>query len=199
MFRAVSRIATRPGLVSFPLHQLHVQATPAQPVATSLASSPLMTRWSSTNNSNDDKYFQRTSFVHPLSQVVLEYLQARKSGWLLQQGIDNSLSINPDGSFQLLYPSHDPNINQARIFTSYDRIEAKHFLVVQKGYLNERYMLQDNKASPWHANKKSVYDRIHTSVDELINAVERCDTLTRDGRVMNHQQQQHQHHERRRR
>eukprot|EP00526_Cylindrotheca_closterium_P022502 CAMPEP_0113650450 /NCGR_PEP_ID=MMETSP0017_2-20120614/26850_1 /TAXON_ID=2856 /ORGANISM="Cylindrotheca closterium" /LENGTH=186 /DNA_ID=CAMNT_0000562973 /DNA_START=347 /DNA_END=907 /DNA_ORIENTATION=+ /assembly_acc=CAM_ASM_000147 len=177
MFRAVSRFATRPVGLVFPLQQL--QQSQQQPLAS------LTARWSSTRTSNnktnnDDKVFHRTSFVHPLSQVVLEYLQSRKSGWLLQQGLDHSLTINADGSFQLKYPTLDPNINQASIFTQYDRIEAKHYLVVKKGYLNERYMLQDNKASPWHANKKSVYDRIHVSVDEMIHAVERLDGLERE-------------------
>jgi len=170
--RAVSRFATRPSLL-YPVSQLQQQA----PVVTSLASPLLAARWSSTST-NDDKCFQRTSFVHPLSQIVLEYLQSRKSGWLVQQQLDKSLTINGDGSFEIKYPSIGSKLG--RIFTCYDRKEAKHFLVVQKGYLNERYMLQDNKASPWHANKKSVYDRIHVSVDEMIHAVDRLDNLQRE-------------------
>ncbi|CAJ1945569.1 unnamed protein product [Cylindrotheca closterium] len=177
MLRVVSRFAGRPQ-VTAPFASLTSTATAT--AATPFTPFTTTRLLSSTSKSNDDKYFQRTSFVHPLSQVVLEYLQAKKGGWLLQQGLDRHLTINPDGSFQLQYANEDPNVNQARIFTTYDRMEAKHYLVVQKGYLNERYLLQDNKASPWHANKKSVYDRIHVSVDELIHAVERVDGLQRE-------------------
>ena len=171
MFRAVSHIATRSSLL---------QRQAIAPLSSIASSTPSAFSFSTSNTSDNDKYFHRTSFVHPLSQIVLEYLQSSKSSWLLQQGLDHSLTIKPDGSFEIKYPllNHvNPPNPPARIFTYYDPQEAKHYLMVQKGYLNERYMLQDNKASPWHANKKSVYERIHVCVDHLIGAVDRMDGL----------------------
>lgn len=51
------------------------------------------------SSSNDDEF--RSVYVHPLSQVVLEYLQETHHQWVVAKGLDQSLTIHRDGSFEL--------------------------------------------------------------------------------------------------
>jgi len=43
----------------------------------------------------------RNVYVHPLSQIVLEYLQNSHHEWVVAKGLDRSLTLHRDGSFEL--------------------------------------------------------------------------------------------------
>jgi hypothetical protein len=146
-----------------------------------------------TTSPNDG--LKRTVYVHPLSQIILEYLQDCRHEWIVEQGLQ-SLTLHRDGSFELKYrPGNrntSPSNEQAqqnedhdsttattvvdRIWTSYDEEEKKHWLTVQKSSLHQRFLLQDNLLPAWHGNRnKSLPERIHLSVDNMIRAVDRLD------------------------
>jgi len=150
---------------------------------------------------------KRTVYVHPLSQIILEYLQDCRHDWIVEQGLE-ALTVHRDGSFELTFTSHNNNNNSGKddsgdpsavdsdniakttlpdkIWTSYDDEEKKHWLTVQKNSLHQRFLLQDNLLPAWHGNRKSLPERIHLSVDAMIRAIDRLEI----------QQQQLQHHER---
>lgn len=57
-----------------------------------------------TFNNNDERSSEpefRNVYVHPLSQIVLEYLQDTHHDWVLSKGLDRSLTLHRDGSFEL--------------------------------------------------------------------------------------------------
>mmetsp|Transcript_2866 Transcript_2866/g.7866 ORF Transcript_2866/g.7866 Transcript_2866/m.7866 type:complete len:354 (+) Transcript_2866:193-1254(+) len=66
------------------------------------------------NSNNDDGGSSATGFrsvyVHPLSQIVLEYLQDSHHGWIVANGLDQSLILHRDGSFEL---KHKPQPHAA--------------------------------------------------------------------------------------
>lgn len=47
----------------------------------------------------------RSVYVHPLSQIVLEYLQDTHHEWVVAKGLDQSLTLQRDGSFELKHVS----------------------------------------------------------------------------------------------
>lgn len=52
----------------------------------------------------------KTSYVHPLSQIVLEHLQNSDS-WLKEMGLDMSvLELRKDGTFNLVFPRDEGRI-----------------------------------------------------------------------------------------
>jgi hypothetical protein len=144
-----------------------------------------------TSKTEEPQHFERTVYVHPLSQIILEYFQERRHDWIVERGLDRALTVHRDGSFELkLDTNHDSdtstdtgtgtaNDNTAddqlhRIWTSYDEKETKHWLTVQKGpSLHGRFLLQDNLAAAWHDSRKSLPDRIHAAVDEMISVIDK--------------------------
>lgn len=52
-----------------------------------------------TNDDTDQEF--RSVYVHPLSQIVLEYLQDSHHEWIVANGLDQSLTLHRDGSFEL--------------------------------------------------------------------------------------------------
>lgn len=108
-------------------------------------------------------------YVHPLSQIVLEHLQASPSAaaFVTKSGLDQSLSIHKDGSFTLEFPN-----DGGKIWTSFDPEEKKHWLTVHKGELVGRYMLQDNKKPAWHSDRRSVPEKVQDAVDEMIKKLQ---------------------------
>mmetsp|Transcript_26794 Transcript_26794/g.73730 ORF Transcript_26794/g.73730 Transcript_26794/m.73730 type:complete len:333 (-) Transcript_26794:262-1260(-) len=74
-------------------------------------------RYGSSNNSNDDDNGRssqgsselRRVYVHPLSQVVLEYLQDYHHSWVVSKGLDRSLTLHRDGSFEAKYVPLSPS------------------------------------------------------------------------------------------
>jgi hypothetical protein len=54
--------------------------------------------------------------------------------------------------------------------TSFDNVEKKHWLTVQKGDLVGRFMLQDNMKPAWNEGK-STPDKIRSAVDGLIERI----------------------------
>ena len=165
-----------------------------------------------TTATNGDGVLKRTVYVHPLSQIILEYLQDCRHEWILDQGLQ-SLTLHRDGSFELKFVNNttptntnntttDENVvldnesattsstttaaaaaaTEDRIWTSYDEEEKKHWLTVQKSSLHQRFLLQDNLLPAWHGNRKSLPERIHLSVDNMIRAIDRLE-------IQQHQQQ----------
>lgn len=154
---------------------------------------PSLTTLSSSSFGNTARSFSttfeldRTVYVHPLSQMILEYLQSQKNDWVLAHGLEG-LTVHRDGSFELKFDSvnhggDDDKNDTSRIWTSYDESESKHFLMVHyRGVLLERYLLQDNLTSAWNDNKKSIPERIQESVDEMILAVNDTNEKRGDGK-----------------
>lgn len=148
----------------------------------------------STKKDYDEDVFDRSIYVHPLSQVVLQYFQESKHDWIVSQRLDEALTLHRDGSFQLRFPSssspssssssqspvpstdkEDALLDFSRIWTSYDETEKKHWLTVKRGPLQKRFLLQDNMLPAWNHNRKSLPERIHSAVDDLILAVNQMD------------------------
>jgi hypothetical protein len=44
-------------------------------------------------------------YVHHVSKITLEHLQGKRSDWVLGQGLDTGLHINPNGTFVLSFPA----------------------------------------------------------------------------------------------
>ena len=117
------------------------------------------------------------TYVHPLSQIVLEHLQSSHHEFCLQQGLDQNLVLHPDGTFTLQVGMHDddgdtnnndPATPHLRIFTHYDRNEQKHWLTVHRDNLVGRFLLQDNRTPAWHSDAKSTPEKIQDAVDQMI-------------------------------
>lgn len=125
--------------------------------------------------SDDQSAFERTVYVHPLSQIVLEYFQDVHHNWIVAQQLDTALTVHRDGSFELKFPmAHEEVAGEDvhRIWTSYDEVEKKHWLSVYRGpQLQKEFLLQDNLLPAWNNHRKSLPERIHVAVDELIQIV----------------------------
>ncbi|OEU17459.1 hypothetical protein FRACYDRAFT_260876 [Fragilariopsis cylindrus CCMP1102] len=64
---------------------------------------------SSSSNSSDGLSTEiRSVYVHPLSQVVLEYLQDCRYEWIIEKGLDRSLTLHRDGSFEVKFAVQRP-------------------------------------------------------------------------------------------
>mmetsp|Transcript_14328 Transcript_14328/g.16475 ORF Transcript_14328/g.16475 Transcript_14328/m.16475 type:complete len:176 (+) Transcript_14328:47-574(+) len=115
----------------------------------------------------------KSTYIHPLSQIVLEHLQKSKSDWVTKQGLETGLHIKDDGTFELRFPpsenkSKDGIVDGGKIYTNYEPEEKKHWLIVNKGTLMGQYMLQDNMKPAWHSDQKSTPERVQNAVDKLI-------------------------------
>jgi len=82
--------------------------------------------------------------VHPLSQVVLQYLQSERHDWIARQQLDRNLQVRTDGSFQLTYPD-----GTSRIWTYYDTMGKRHWLLFESGDVSQQFLLRDDLASAW--------------------------------------------------
>jgi len=119
---------------------------------------------------DNQSVFERTVYVHPLSQIILEHLQGSHHDFVIAHGLE-VLTLNRDGSFELRFP-HQPEDRIHRIWTAYDEVEKKHWLIVYRGpNVNERFILQDNLLPAWNTNRKSLPERIHAAVDEMVRMV----------------------------
>ena len=116
-------------------------------------------------------------YVHPLSQIVLLYLQEQCHEWIIDQRLDG-LQIQRDGTFVLEFPA--PNdAATARIWTFYDSTDKKHWLAFsatnqqqRQANLRHRFLLQDNLMPAWNGNtRQSLPDRVEKAVSELMLAV----------------------------
>ena len=56
----------------------------------------------------------KIQYVHPLSQLVLDYLQKEKSNWIATHGLNQGVEVGADGTFLIKFPSHDKD--NARIW-----------------------------------------------------------------------------------
>jgi hypothetical protein len=157
----------------------------------------IITKDVSNKNITNEEVFERTVYVHPLSQIILEYFQESKADWIIERGLERRLTLHRDGSFELSlaanktpeqqnHPQNHPQNHQhphpQRIWTSYDEQEKKHWLTVQKGSLHERYLLQDNLLSAWQANRNtSLMERIHVAVEDMIRAIDNTTSTEENG------------------
>ena len=66
-------------------------------------------------DSDDAKRFH-PMYVHHLSKVVLEHLQNTRHEWVMQQGLEGGLRLNPDGTFVLHFPTGSSGVDSGRIW-----------------------------------------------------------------------------------
>jgi hypothetical protein len=59
------------------------------------------------SSSTEMPVFHRVVYVHPLSQIILEYFQSHCNAWIVSRGLDRSLTIHRDGTFELAFPADD--------------------------------------------------------------------------------------------
>ena len=110
-------------------------------------------------------------YVHPLSQIVLLYLQDHCHDWIAAKRV-HALRVHRDGTFVLEFPPDDDTAS-ARIWTFYDPVDKKHWLAFSKHQVQHRFLLQDHLLPKWNGNKRtSLPERIQKSVAELIHAVD---------------------------
>jgi hypothetical protein len=159
---------------------------------------PATVRGLSSNNVDNNGQGQgpiQYVYIHPLSQIVLECLQKNYSDWLVRRKLHiNSLTVSPDGTFELtspatvkitaaamMPPKDDQQLPLAqderrRIWTSFDNENKKHWLSVSYGpKLQGRYMLQDNLSTGWTNQRRtgaSLPERIGHAVGEMVNAID---------------------------
>jgi len=110
------------------------------------------------------------SYVHPLSQIVLERLQSNHSDYLIATGLDKGLTLEKDGTFVLRYPSQDDREGEdCQIWTRYEPEEKKHWLSVRKNGVEGQFLLQDNLKSAWHSSALSTPEKVRAAVDKMIS------------------------------
>lgn len=170
------------------VQELGVRASITAPGATVRSSSTTTTNTGGGTNTFH-QHQHRIVYIHPLSQLILEYLQDYKNDWIVQRGMDKSLNIHRDGSFELNFSSSRPddstssrnnknkNDDGDKIWTSYDEEDKKHWLTVAWGGRRERFLLQDNLMPLWNSNRRSLPERVHFSVDEMIRVIEQMEVL----------------------
>lgn len=44
-------------------------------------------------------------YVHHVSKIALEHMQEKRADWLVEQGLDRGLHINPNGTFMMSFPA----------------------------------------------------------------------------------------------
>jgi len=125
--------------------------------------------------------------IHPLSQMVLQYLQDCKSDWLIEKGLDRGLSINSDGTIKISFPPlsensegdklyDNENVDGGRIWTSYDHIKKQHFISVHRhNVLLGRFMLRHINCNGYttslDCDESSPKEQVHVAVEQLIERV----------------------------
>jgi hypothetical protein len=144
-----------------------------------------------------------TVYVHPLSQIVLQYLQNDGHEWICVQRLDRNLVLYRDGTFMLStaasdesgirrrtldgddepttepsspLPSSSSWSSSLRIWTSYDKQDRRHWLSVSWNQVRFQFLLQDNQLSVWQGfHRQSLQERIHNIVQDLMDAVDELD------------------------
>ena len=121
----------------------------------------------------------RIDYVHPLSQIVLEHLQSTRKNWVMESGLSDTLKLQSDGTFEMRFPTSSSSSSSNsggdddhdRIYTRYDGKEKKHWLIVRKGGMVGRYLLQDNLKHAWRDDARSTPERIREAVDDMIEKI----------------------------
>ena len=122
-------------------------------------------------------------YVHHVSKIVLEHLQESRGDWLISQGLDRGLYINPNGTFSMHFPSQKNNSKSSvpasatatgRIWTSYDTTTKQHWLSIYHSTLAVRFLLKDHgkcmSMTKVHDATKSER-KIKAAVDQMISSV----------------------------
>ena len=55
--------------------------------------------------------FEKSEYIHPLSQIVLEHLQTVHSDWVHRNGLETGLELNKDGTFVLRFGGNSGEVN----------------------------------------------------------------------------------------
>lgn len=130
------------------------------------------------------------NYIHPISQIVLLYLQNNCHEWICTHGLDQSLQLQADGTFVIQAPlptkKEGHRVRIPRIWTYFEDKEKKHYLaysfIVAADIENKeiefpqhsRFLLQDNTLTAWQANRgKTLTQRVEESVMELMELVNR--------------------------
>ena len=145
---------------------------------TSTGTKALLSSSSSTTTSSSSAI--RIDYVHPLSQIVLEHLQSTRKDWVMESGLSDTLKLQSDGTFEMRFPTSSSSSSSNsggddddhdRIYTRYDGKEKKHWLIVRKGGMVGRYLLQDNLKHAWRDDARSTPERIREAVDDMIEKI----------------------------
>ena len=128
-------------------------------------------RWNhddSNNNKKNDKdtnHSIKYTYVHPLSQIVLEEVQQQTmSGGKAKMKLKIHES---NGTIELT----DVDNDQTRIWTTFDSTEKKHWLCAQQGDQVGQYLLQDNLQPAWHTDARSKHEKVQHAVQELLQNI----------------------------
>lgn len=120
------------------------------------------------SSSTETPVFQRVVYVHPLSQIILEYFQSHCNAWIVSRGLDRSLTIHRDGTFELAFISKDDidnsDDNAITNNNNNNHIETKNEApspgtTKSKGNTNQQQLQQQQLPRPKQ-------NRIWTSYDE---------------------------------
>jgi len=165
-------------------------------------------RNTSTTSSSDERHFGRRItdehnmrrsrrmgrvHIHPLSQIVLQYLQDSCHEWVKNVGLER-LTLNRDGTFILRFPRNPGLANDAietdnnnpnsgctqttrdKLWTYYDSVKKQHWLAVQKGALKIQCLLQAEMKPSWHPSNVPITHSIHHAVEEMIASIDKFDS-----------------------
>ena len=123
-------------------------------------------------------------YVHPLSQIVLQFFQKHCHHWICAKNLDGALTLHRDGTFMMQAPPSKNSTKAPRIWTYYDTMDKKHWLsykLVDTSTEEEgshptaqrRFLLQDNLMPAWHGNRrKNLSERVQECVVDLIHQVD---------------------------
>jgi len=142
---------------------------------------PFSTRSNDPPNSNVTPVKKES--VHPLSQLVLEYLQSNRAGWVKDRGLNESLKIQANGTILMRFPN-------GRVWTTFDHTYKQHWLMVRMNTtenehgddktktgnsatteLMGRFLLQDNLRPAWN-DGHSTPEKVQKAVEEMIEKME---------------------------
>ena len=114
-------------------------------------------------------------YVHPLSQLVLNYFQSHCHDWIRRKKLDHRLFLHRDGTF-LMESNHNHYQSVLRIWTYYDTEERKHWLAMSIHQVMHRFLLQDNTMKVWKGYKHdSIEERVHESICDLMDSIDEMD------------------------
>lgn len=157
------RVSSRRALPPPPPRSMALLLTRPLAAARHLTSSSSSSSGNSTPNRGQTP--PESVYVHPLSQIVLAYLQDDCHEWIVNSGLEQGLKVHSDGSFSL-------DSATARIWTLYCPDQKRHYLAFSSNQVHYNFLLQDNLRSAWHHGNKrtSLHLRIQQSVRDLIQA-----------------------------
>ena len=131
-------------------------------------------RWKHDNSADktnkNDKDGMKYTYVHPLSQIVLEEIQQQQQQQQQQTMFGEKANLKlkiheSNGTIELT------DNDQTRIWTTFDSVEKKHWLCAQYGDQVGQFLLQDNLQPAWHTDPRSKHEKVQHAVQELLQTL----------------------------